>query len=308
MSRPPPSSPRFSESVHRRTCVRVVVGIERLLTWPERLRYMFEVHADTGPGRGAPAHRVDQDVRWAEVGGGPGMTRLPALEPGQRLLLLRGAADLDQRLRGHAPAARLRSALPARGLDARRLARLFRVVRRPGRIAEARRFLPRRQLQQRLQRAGTPVDARVPVADGGEASGHRAPRGVLGLALEELVPGHGRGDPGVGVGAHRVGARDRAVLGILVVVEEHAVALLLPPLAGGERWRPPLDLTRERQGGAPHLRERPALMDADVDVDAPRARGLGPAYQTEIGQYLLDHAGDVSDLGPLDVRHRVEVD
>src|SRR5207245_2593702 len=84
-------SPRFSGCVPRRPCVRVVVRIGGLLTRPEILRHVLEIHADAGPRRGAPAHGVDQDIGGLEVDGGPGMTRLPALEPGQRLFSLRGA-------------------------------------------------------------------------------------------------------------------------------------------------------------------------------------------------------------------------
>ena len=125
-----------------------------------------------------------------------------------------------------------------------------------------------------------------------------------GRHSNELVPGHGRRDPPVGLRAHRVGAGHRAVLGVLVVVEEHAVALLLPPLAGGEAGRPPLHLAGEGEGGAPHLRERPAGMDPHVDVDAARARGLRPAHEAEVGQDLAARPGDGHDLRPLDPRHR----
>ena len=93
----------------------------------------------------------------------------------------------------------------------------------------------------------------------------------------DLVPGQRRRHARVGRRPHRVGRGDGAVLGVLVVVEEDAVALLLPPLAGGERRRAPLDLARQRQRGAAHLVEAPAPLDAHVDVHAARARGLGPA-------------------------------
>ena len=44
-----------------------------------------------------------------------------------------------------------------------------------------------------------------------------------------------RRDARVGQRPHRIGRAGRAVLGVLVVVEEDAVALLLPPLRGRER-------------------------------------------------------------------------
>ena len=55
------------------------------------------------------------------------------------------------------------------------------------------------------------------------------------------------------------------------------MAFLLPPLARGERRRAPLDLARQRQRRAPDLVERPAPLDAHVDVHAARARRLRPA-------------------------------
>ena len=59
---------------------------------------------------------------------------------------------------------------------------------------------------------------------------------------------------------HRVRGAGRAILGVLVVVEEHAVALLLPPLRRRERRHAPLDLARQRERRAPHLAERPARL------------------------------------------------
>ena len=54
-----------------------------------------------------------------------------------------------------------------------------------------------------------------------------------GLDVGDLVPVERAADAGVGDGPHRVARGDRAVAGVLVVVDEDAVALLLPPLAGG---------------------------------------------------------------------------
>ena len=111
-----------------------------------------------------------------------------------------------------------------------------------------------------------------------------------------------------GGGAHRIGARDRAVLRVLVVVEEHAVALFLPPLAGRQAGRAPLDLAREGERGAAHLVEAPAALDPHVDVDAARAGRLRPADQAEVVERGADHRRDVADLRPLDARHRIEID
>ena len=62
-------------------------------------------------------------------------------------------------------------------------------------------------------------------------------------------------DAGVRHRADRIGRGHRAVAGVLVVVDEHAVALLLPPLGGGKVGHPPLDLAGECQRRAAHLGE-----------------------------------------------------
>src|SRR5262249_239783 len=101
---------------------------------------------------------------------------------------------------------------------------------------------------------------------------------------------------------------DGAVLGVLVVVEEDAVALLLPPLAGRDFGSAPLDFPREGECRAPHLRERPAGGDARVHVDSPRARGLRPAHEAEVCQYPSHRTGYGLELRPFHARHGIEVD
>ena len=46
----------------------------------------------------------------------------------------------------------------------------------------------------------------------------------------------------------------------------------------------------EREGRATNLVEGPRRRDADVDVDAPRPGGLGPANQPEVAQRRLFHS------------------
>ena len=52
-------------------------------------------------------------------------------------------------------------------------------------------------------------------------------------ALGDLLPVERRGHPGVGERAHRIRGTRRSILGVLVVVEEHAVALFFPPFRAG---------------------------------------------------------------------------
>ena len=175
-----------------------------------------------------------------------------------------------------------------RGLHARRLVGAAGEVRRPGRVALPLGPLPRgRELEQRLERARGAVDARPPDRRAGPG-GPGTVRSVksAGSQAGSSSQVSGRRDARVGRGPHRVGGGDGAVLGVLVVVEEDAVPLLLPPLAGGELGRAPLHLARQRQRRPPHLGEAPARRDPHVDVDAARAAGLGPAGEAVLREHL----------------------
>src|SRR5205814_9868984 len=91
---------------------------------PQLLGHVLQVHPDAVPGGIAPAHLVDEHVSRLEALRGLGMAFLPALEPGERILLLLRPADLDH------------GQLAALGrLHARRLAGLLPIVWRPGRAA-----------------------------------------------------------------------------------------------------------------------------------------------------------------------------
>jgi hypothetical protein len=89
------------------------------------------------------------------------------------------------------------------------------------------------QLQQRSSDPGALVDALVTVALLLEALRHRREREVAG-SPKRSRPTRAAPTPWRLGGPHRVGRGDGAVLGVLVVVDEDAVALLLPPLAGRE--------------------------------------------------------------------------
>ena len=91
------------------------------------------------------------------------------------------------------------------------------------------------------------VHRRMAIADLGESRGHGAEREVGRIAGGDLVPVERRRDPRVRFRPHRIGAGNRAVLRVLVVVEEDAVTLFLPPLAGGQRRRSPFDFACQRQ-------------------------------------------------------------
>src|SRR5437763_6067329 len=101
---------------------------------------------------------------------------------------------------------------PLRRLYAGRLVILLGVMRRPGRILLAFGFLPRGQIEQRLQRAFRRVDPLVRIADLRESIGNGLQRERFRLDGGHLVPRQRRGNPRVRRGPHRVRGRDGAVL------------------------------------------------------------------------------------------------
>ena len=94
-----------------------------------------------------------------------------------------------------------------------------------------------------------------------EARGHGSQREIRRVAITNLVPGERRRDTCIGRRPYRVRGGDGTILGVLVVIDEHTVALLLPPLAGGERRCAPLDFTRECERGAAHFVKVPARFE-----------------------------------------------
>jgi hypothetical protein len=88
---------------------------------------VLEIDADPRPRRKPAAHAIDQHVSGLKVGGDIGMPRFPSLQPLERICLMPGASDLDERVRW---------LTASRGLHARGFAGLFSIMRRPGGVAE----------------------------------------------------------------------------------------------------------------------------------------------------------------------------
>ena len=167
-------------------------------------------------------------------------------------------------------------------------------MRRPRRVAaETLGLMALGQLQQSAQAAGTLVEARCQIAPFGKPARHRTNREVGGVASGHLVPAQGSGYARLRQRAHRVGGGHRAILGVLVVVQEHPFALLLPPLAGRPAGRAPLHLAGHRQRRPAHFAESPLAVQPDVDVQAARAGGLGPAGQLMLVEHLAHDLGQL---------------
>src|SRR5437867_6968135 len=114
-------------------------------------------------------------------------------------------------------------------------------MRRPGRVAETRRLVFCRELEQPFQRTWLGVDAGLRIAELREALRNREYGEVGWVAVGHLMPAKRRGHPGVGGRAHGIRRARSAILRVLVVVEEDSVTLFLPPLRSGQRGRAPFD-------------------------------------------------------------------
>src|SRR5262249_42390769 len=100
----------------------------------------------------------------------------------------------------------------------------------------------------------------------------------------------------------------RPVLGVLVVVDEDAAPLLLPPLAGRVLWRSPFHLARDGERRPTHLVEAPASRDARVDVHATRSRRLGPAGEAMLVEDLAHDQRHTTHVVPADAGTGIEID
>src|SRR4051812_22775616 len=127
-----------------------------------------------------------------------------------------------------------------------------------------------------------PIDAGMTIADLTEAGRHRRQGEVLRLAVINFVPGQRRRYASIALRPDRIGAGDRAILCVLVVVEKDAVPFFLPPLACRKRRRAALHFARERESRAADFAEGPSWLYSDVHVNAARARCLRPADEAEV--------------------------
>ena len=189
---------------------------------------------------GAPT-RIPRDCTWRELG-----RRAPAASV-ETLTQLDGARRLRRRQRGCVAGSTGRGSAvePERG--------------------EAR---PSETARRHIPRIGSPTSAtRARIVSTRE-------RGRIDVG--DLVPAKRRRDARVGGRAHRVGAGDRPVAGVLAEVDEDALAVGDPP---GRRRDPlvadpPLDLLGERLREAAHLGERQLGPDRREDVQPGRPGGL----------------------------------
>src|SRR5436190_12908647 len=102
-------------------------------------------------------------------------------------------------------------------------------MRRPGCVAHARRLVLGGELEQFSEGACARVDGRMRVAEVAKPAGHGGYCEIRGLAVGHLVPGERRRNARVRGGTHGIRGAGRSILGVLVVVDEYAMTLFLPP-------------------------------------------------------------------------------
>jgi hypothetical protein len=291
---------------------------------------VLEVQPDPGPRAAPAAHGVHQDVGGLQVRPHVRVSGLPPIQPGHGLLASCRPGDLDEWHRGPAPSrgshplprsGRRDHGFPAvagrigpgrglaalRRLDPGRLAGLLGEVRGPRRVAQSLPEVSLGQLQQAVDRADRVVDTSCRVTRRGEPFRYGPHGERRGVHLCHLAPRQRARDPGVGSGPDRVGGGHRPVPGVLVVVDEHPVPFLLPPRRRGQLRHPPLDLPGQGQRRPANVRELPGGLDPNVDVDPPRAAGLGESDQVVFVEDLAARQRHPPDVGERHAGHRVQV-
>src|SRR6202021_3337497 len=109
------------------------------------------------------------------------------------------------------------------------------------------------------------VDPGVGIAELREALRNREYGKVSWIAVRHFSPFKWCGHTGVGQRANGICRTRCPILGVLVVVEEHAVTLLLPPFRTGERRRAPLDFARQGERRTADLAESPTRLGPHRD-------------------------------------------
>ena len=278
--------------------------IGRLRRGPRRLRDVLEVDAHARPGGEAPAHRVDEDVpgssRAAARGGAPSSARGRRARPPSAAAR---AIDEERRAARGAGAPRRRDGCTRGGSSASSRSAAA-TARRPARRLAA---APTARAAARASRPRSSIPASAsptPAKRAGTVRSVKSP-GSQAASSSQVTGAETRAS---GVGRTEYADADRAVLGVLVVVEEDAVPLLLPPLAGRERGRAPLDLARERE------RRRGAPRRSSSAARSARTRGCrasprsSASRRARVAEHLARPRAPPRGSAPTRRRHRVEVD
>ena len=279
----------------------VLVGVQWLLSRAKGLGHVLEVHAHARPRAEAAPHRIDEHVGVLQVpgrppGGAPSSVQIPqGRRPSHVRARSRRAAGSAS---GGVTAPHAAAHRPASDSEAA-------TARRPGPSRSC-----RADSSSNGRARGVRVHARVAVADlPRNGAGMVASVKSAGSHVGDLVPGERRRDARIGPRPDRVRGGDRAVFGVLVVVQEHALTFLFPPLARratracAARLRAPAPARLDAPG-------RRSIVARCAHRRASRAspRSLAIPTSPRSSSVARTDAGDLADLRPLHARHRIEID
>src|SRR5262249_4162155 len=89
---------------------------------------------------------------------------------------------------------------------------------------------------------------------------------VTWIAVGDFMPVERRGYTRVFEWPNGICRAGRTILGVLVVVKEHTMTFLLPPLRTRQSGNAALDGTRQRESRASYFRKRPSRLYAHIHV------------------------------------------
>ena len=135
-----------------------------------------------------------------------------------------------------------------------------------------------------------------------EAFRNSEQREIGWIALGNFLPMKWCRHPCIGEWTYGIGGARCPVFCILVVVEEHAMTFLFPPLRTRQLRYTTLDLARQRHRRASHFTEIPTLLNSNVDMHAARAAGLGPTTQSHLFEQCFHFERHQSNTFPFHSR------
>jgi len=257
---------------------RIIIRVGSLLLRPQRFRHMTQVDADASPRRRSAPHRVNQDIVNRQMIGHLRIFFFPPFQAASALLYRESSHNNEGHLHPRLLYLRIwRARVPTRGLRHPSCeSAVARVRPQDPRLRPSPRdrvISPTNRVRHPCRHADRPIFAKRSgivniVSRPGHSQGPRLPVKRAETRASE-------------VGVPNTQSRLFPIPGILVVVEEHTMALFLPPFRTGERGRTPFNCARQCDGSAaaPSAKvQRDSIRH--IEVHAARAAGFRPSARS----------------------------
>src|SRR5579863_1484235 len=211
---------------------RIVIRVGRFFRRPKFFRDVAQIHADARPRGRSAAHGIDKDVVDSQISGRFGMAVFPTFQSCESGVFVGGIGDYPQR---HFCALCLRwNGAGTGGSDAFSFAFHLAEMRGPWGIAQSFGFIASGEVEEFVEGPRRGVHVFMRVSDFREAFGYGEDREIGGIAVGNFVPVERAGDARIGQRADGISGAGGPVFGVLVVVEEDAMAFLFPPFRTGD--------------------------------------------------------------------------